>query len=388
MHRKGVLALFVARRRGARVGGTERGSGVGLKVLTLTILLVLFCGTVLLAAGCGRSGPGTGTEAQKTEAPQAVELKLAHFWPSSHWVETEFVQKWAQEVAQASGGRVRVVSYPGETLLKAAAIYDGVVKGVTDIGLSCYAYTAGRFPVMEALMQPGLSYNNSKVASKVAQEIITQLKPKELEETKHLLVWASGPGDLLMKVPVRKLADLKGVEVGVTAGPRVKALELLGAAPVAMPMSEMYEAQSRGVIKGCLAPVEVLKGFRLGEVTDYVTKTPFLYNQVFFMVMNRDKWNALPPDVQAALTAVSDRFFEEKVAGAWDAINEAGMKWVQEKKPVEVIVLPANEQATWIARLETMIDDYAKTLQSKGLPGEEIMKTIQDLATKYNAEYK
>ncbi|MBC7345953.1 MAG: TRAP transporter substrate-binding protein [Clostridia bacterium] len=350
-------------------------------------LLVLCLVAGLLLAGCGQPSPSPGTQG-KTEALKVVELKLAHFWPSSHWIETEVVPAWVAAVEKATNGQVKVTSYPGETLLKAAAIYDGVVQGVADIGMSCYGYTAGRFPVMEALMIPGITYNSAKVASKVAWETAKQLNPKELQDTKHLMVFATGPGALMMKAPVRTLQDLKGVEVGVTAGPRVKALELLGATPVAMPMSEMYEAQSRGVIKGCLGPVEVLKGFRLGEVTNYVTETPFLYNQVFFMVMNQAKWNSLSPEVQNAITEVTDKLYEEKVAGLWDAINESGMKWVQEKKPVEVLTLSAEEQKVWLGRLQTMLDEYTATLNSKGLPGQEIMKTIQDLAAKYNAEYK
>ncbi len=51
--------------------------------------------------------------------------------------------------------------------------------------------------------------------------------------------------------------------------------------------------EAKGVVKGNLSPVEVLKGWKHGEVTDYLTRTPFLYNTLFFVTMNLDKWNSM-----------------------------------------------------------------------------------------------
>lgn len=356
----------------------------------LYVLLACFAAAALIFTGCSSKkepSPAAGSGGKADVKP--VELKLAHFWPSSHVMETVIIKEWAKAVQEATNGRVKITSYPAETLLKSTETYEGVIKGVADIGMSCYAYNRGRFPVMEAFMLPGILYSNSKVASMVASEGAKLLKPKELEETRHLMIFASGPGHLLMKGnPVRKQADIKGVEIGVTAGPRADALKLLGAAPVVLPMPEMYEAQSRGVIKGTLAPLETLKGFKLGDVTNSITLTPFIYNQVFYLVMNKEKWASLPPDVQEAFTKATEKFYQEKMIGLWDTINEEGLKYLQEKKKVEVITLSDEDTKIWMDMIKPVVNEHVKILNEKGINGEEVIKTINELAEKYNKELK
>jgi TRAP-type C4-dicarboxylate transport system substrate-binding protein len=146
------------------------------KVLLVIALLTIM--TIQSACAGTASAAGTGT----------VELKLAHFFPATHPAETELVQGWAEAINEATNGKVVITSYPNETLQKAADIYNGVVQGVADIGLSCFSYNKGRFPEMEAFEQPGIVYKNSKVASKVAWEGIKELNPKCVQDTKLLMV--------------------------------------------------------------------------------------------------------------------------------------------------------------------------------------------------------
>lgn len=365
------------------------------KVLTkgriMYVLLACLTAAALILGGCSSkkdSAPASGSGEKAKSEVKAVELKLAHFWPSNHVLETQVVKEWSKAVQDATDGKVKITSYPAETLLKSAETYEGVIKGVADIGISCYAYNRGRFMVMEAFMLPGIIYSNSKVASMVASEGVKQLNPKELQDTKHLMIFASGPGDLLMKNPVKKQADLKGVEIGVTGGPRAEALKLLGSTAVVLPMPEMYEAQSKGLIKGTLAPLETLKGFKMGDVTNVITKTPFIYNQAFYMVMNKEKWASLPPDVQEAITKATDKYYKEKMIGFFDIINEGGLKALQEKKKVEIITLSEEETKTWVNTINPVMDDHVKMLNDKGLSGDQVVKTIKELADKYNQELK
>ena len=262
------------------------------------LLFILFVAS--LFTGCSlpeASEKGHGEAARLNhETMTPIELKLAQFFPAALPAETELLQKWAEAVSKGTGGLVTITSYPGGTLLTAEEVYDGVVTGIADLGLSCFSYTRGRFPLLEAFELPGIVYNNSKVASKVAWEGIKELTPQEIQDTRLMMALATGPGDLFTTVPVRNLEDLKGLEIRAT-GLSAKTLQSLGAIPVAMAQSETYEALSKGVVKGNLAPIEVLEGWRHAEVTDYITFTPFLYNTLFFLTMNMDIWNSLPPEI-------------------------------------------------------------------------------------------
>ena len=347
------------------------------KGVLLSSLLILTLGLV----GCSSTAP---PQENKHESKQeTVELKLAHFFPSTHPAETQLIQPWAKAIEEATGGQVKVTSYPGQTLLQADATYDGVVTGIADMGLSCFSYTRGRFPVLEAFELPGITYNSSQAASKVAWEGIKQLNPQEVQDTKLMMVLTTGSGDLFTKVPVRNLKDLKGLDLRAT-GLSAKTLKALGANPVAMPQSDAYEALSKGVVKGNLSPVEVLQGWKHAEVTDYLTKTPFLYNTLFFVTMNLDKWNSLSPEVQKAIEGVNEKFFEEVAAGLWDKQNEAALKWAVETTGMEVITLSEEEAELWISLVKPIQDEFVSNMKAKGLDGEQILDTVKQLADKYN----
>jgi len=348
--------------------------------------ILLAISLVLSLAGCGaKTTSSNSTSSPSAEAPKPIELKLAHFWPATHTAEKDIAQGWIKAVEKATNGRVKITSYPAETLLKSAETYEGVVKGVADVGMSAYAYTRGRFPVVETYLLPGISNKNSITASLSIMDGIKTLNPKELQDTHHLFSWATGPGALVSKTPFRELNDIKGLEIGATAGPRGDAIKLLGATPITMPMPEWYEALQKGIMKGGVGPLETLQGFRLGEVTaNYITMTPFLYNQAFFLTMNLDKWNSIPADVQKQITEATEKFYAENVPSMFDRINGAGLKWTQDKKKVEIINITEAETAKWLDLIKPLQTDYVTFLNSKGLDGAKILSTVKDVTDKNN----
>ncbi len=361
------------------LGSRKKSLGMSKKLLCLMLILVLST-----AVGCSNS---SNESTQEPKQAEVVELRLAHFFPSTHPAETELIQPWIKAVEEASNGQVKITSYPNQTLLNADSIYAGVVDGSTDLGLSCFSYTRGRFPVLEVFELPGVTYNNSKVASKVAWEGIQELNPPEIQDTKLMMVLTTGPGDLYTKDPVRSLQDLQGMEIRAT-GLSATTLETLGAVPAAMPQSDAYEALTKGVVKGNLGPVEVLKGWKQAEVTSYITETPFLYNTLFFITMNLDKWNSLDPDIKEAIEAVNDEYFEQVAIGLWDKQNEDALKYAVDEQGMEVITLSQEESDKWINLVQPIQDDFVARMDAAGQSGQEILDTVKRLADKYNAEYQ
>jgi TRAP-type C4-dicarboxylate transport system substrate-binding protein len=318
------------------------------------------------------------------EASKTYQFNLAHFFPATHPAETELIQGWIEAIDEATDGQVKITSYPGGTLLGAADIYNGVVEGIADIGLSCFAYSAGRFPVVEAFELPGTTYENSKSASMVAWEGITTLNPAEVQDTHLMMVIATGPGDLLTQTPVRTLDDLQGMEIRAT-GVSATTISLLGGVPVAMAQSEAYEALQRGVVKGNLSTVEVLEGWNQAEVTSYITLTPFLYNTLFFVTFNLEKWNSMPQDLQDIITAVTAEIHEEVGIGLWDAQSESAMDYAVNEMGMEVITLSEEEAAAWIEKVTPLQEEYTESVAD--LTYVDVISYIKELAQKYNLMY-
>lgn len=299
-----------------------------------------------------------------------IELKYSIFFPGPH-KHSVLATEWGNEIKKRTDGKVKVPMFYGGTLTPAPQVYDGVAKGISDVGMSVFAYTRGKFPLLEVIDLP-LGAKSGWAATRLINDFNNQFKPKELDEVKVMYLHAHGPGILHTKKPVSKLEDLKGMKIRCT-GMAAKIVGALGGAPVAMPMGETYDALSRGVVEGSMAPFEALQGWKWGEVVKYTTENfGSSYSTGFFVVMNKDKWNALPPDIQKIIEKINEEWIE-KTGKAWDEIDKAGRDFIL-KLGNKIIPLSQDEDWKWAKTVKPLLIDYVKSMKEKGLPGDEALK--------------
>lgn len=305
-----------------------------------------------------------------------VTLSYSNFFPPSH-VHSKLGEEWCREVEKRSGGQVIINYFPGQTLTKADQAYDGVVNGISDIALSLFAYTRGRFPIMQAVDLP-LGYPNAKVATAALNEVYKQMKPKELDDVKVLYLHAHGPGIIWTKPrAINTMDDLKGLKIRAT-GASADMIKALGGTPVAMPMPDSYQSLQTGVVDGAAYPPEAAKGWKLAEVTKYVVESyPIAYTSSFFVVMNKAKWDSLSPEVQKAIDEVSAQWVP-KTAAAWDEIDAAGMAFFKEKGG-QVTSLSADEAAKWKTSMAPVLENYVQEMSKKGLDGKKALGIAQSV---------
>ena len=305
---------------------------------------------------------------------KVITLNYAHFMPSVT-KQCILAEQWCREVEKRTNGRVKISFFPGSTLMTAPQTYDGIVKGIADIGWSILSYTRGRFPLTEVIDLP-LGYNSGYFATKLINDFYGRFKPKELDEVKVLYLHAHGPGLLVTKSPVSKLEDVKGKKIRST-GLSAKIVEVLGGVPVALPIGETYDALMKGVAEGVLIPVEALQQWRLAEVTSYVTESyGAAYSTGFFVVMNKEKWNSLPPDIQKTIAAIDGEWIE-KNGKLWDEIDKEGKGYAL-KRGIKFIALSKEENTRWAEKVNPLLDDYVKNMKAKDLPGQEALKYCLD----------
>jgi TRAP-type C4-dicarboxylate transport system substrate-binding protein len=318
--------------------------------------------------------------------PEKVALGFVHIWPPTHFTQAVQFTRYFKMVEKATKGKytLDIKWYPVGTLLGGAEIYDGVVKGIGEAGTSSFGYTPGRFPVILTLNQPGIAPpENSDAAARTVWEFYRKWKPKELEDTKILYLYATGPGWMHSNKPIRTVDDMKGLKIRVT-GAGIGGVKAVGGEPIAMVMGEVYLAAQKGIIDALVSPLETLEGWKHNEVFKYSTFVPYFYSEFFHVEMNWSKWKALPKDLQAAFDAVAE-----------DAMKEAGQIWeYNQKKGMEFakrgpgghefIVLPKAEVAKLKKLLEPIRGEYIGTLKGKGLPGEKIVKSASEIVEKYN----
>jgi len=335
---------------------------------TLVMLMALFVVVAVLPSGV-KAAP--------------LKLTYANFPPASTFPCVQ-MERWAKEVEKRTSGEVKVQTFPGGTLLAAKNIFDGVISGTADIGNFAMSYQPGRFPVSEAVDLP-VGFKSAKVASLVLYDLIDKYKPKEFEKVKILTLFTCPPADFMTSRPVKSLKDLKGMELR-SSGTGAQIVKTLGAIPVAMPQSETPEAIQKGVVKGMVSSMEILKDFNFAAYCPYATDAN-LFVVSFGVVMNMEKWNALPPNVKK----VFDDLRVEQALWTGDYVDghvKEALAWSKEKYKHQVINLPAEEKAEIAKLLNPMIQDYVKRISAQGLPGDKIVKDMYSLKAKYEKKYK
>lgn len=336
--------------------------------------ILLICATsacALSLCGCGRGGDAA-----------SIRLNYSIFFPPTH-IHSILANEWAGEINARTGGRVEIRIFPGGILTKADQCYSGVINGISDIGMSSFAYTRGRFPLLEGLDLP-LGYADGVSATRVANELIRKYRPEEIENTHILFVHAHGPGVLASRKRVASLEDFAGLACRGT-GFSAKIVDLLGGNSVGMPQNDTYEALQKGVVQATLCPIETLKGWKQGEVIDFVAESAAIgYTTAMFVTMNKERWESLPPDVQKVFTEVSEEWID-KHGRAWNEADDAARTMLAEMgKPVER--LSDAETARWRERIAPMLDHYAEHAESRGLPGKAFLADMLDSVARHNAE--
>jgi TRAP-type C4-dicarboxylate transport system substrate-binding protein len=167
-------------------------------------------------------------------------------------------------------------------------------------------------------------------------------------------------------------------------------IKALGGLPVPLQMPDVYESLRRGVIEGVTVDLSTLKYWKFAEVTKYVTADWQLGTGItFYWVMNKKKWDALPPDIQKIFTEVASEA-REKQAALWDQMDIEGRDLFKSKGG-EIIALSDAEAARWIKAVEPVIAEYKKTMVSKGHKEAEVdgwVKYIKERIEYWHKEQK
>ena len=312
-------------------------------------------------------------------AAGSVTLSYANFPPAPTFPCVQ-MERWAKEVTARTNGMVQVNTFPGGSLLGAKNMLRGVMRGQADIGCISLAYHPGVFPLLSVFELP-LGFTSSTAASQALWEMYTMYTPAELRKVKVLTMFTSAPSHFMTRSPVRSLADLNGMELRAS-GRLAKALELLGATPVAMPMPEVPEALQKGVIKGLASSFDVLKDMKFAETCRYATRAN-LSVYPFAVIMNKKAWNKLPDDVKNVLDDLSGE--QAKWTGEYlDNHVAKALQWSKDTYQVEVIDFDTTNKAEVQRRLVPLFESWRRDANKAGVDAQRVLADAKALQAKFN----
>jgi TRAP-type C4-dicarboxylate transport system substrate-binding protein len=302
---------------------------------------------------------------------QVIKLTLADQNPEMGWGPVHALQPWVKKVEEATKGKVKIDVFYAQTLVKGPDIWNAVKTGVADMGWCFHGYWADMTPLSDVITLPSLPYIKAEKGSEVLWKLYEKFPAiqREFKDVHVCQLWTSHPYYLITsKKQVKTMEDLKGLKIRTTGGPPTEQMKALGAIPVLIPMPDNYQSLDKGIIDGMGAPWEAILSFRLYEVVKYYTIVPTC--AVYFsMSMNKQKWESLPKDVQAAITSVSGleaakfwgrNFFDTAEQGVDEQIKKGGYTMIK-------YTVPPDELARWTKVAgEPLWKEWVKKMESKG----------------------
>ena len=242
-----------------------------------------------------------------TAAAQDVTLRLHQFLPPQAPVPAMILKPWSEGLAEASDGRIQVQHFDAMSLGgRPPELMDQAKDGVVDLAMTVVGYTPGRFPSTEVFELPFMMTDPVATATAFWTMVDEEWQETECRDVQVLGAWVHGPGVIHTEEPVNSLEDMEGLSLRGPTRVINDLLGELGATPVGMPLPAIPEALSKGVVNGTVIPWEVTTAIRLSELVDNHTEflgEEALYTAAIVLVMNKDKYNALPDDLRAILDA-------------------------------------------------------------------------------------
>jgi TRAP-type C4-dicarboxylate transport system substrate-binding protein len=331
---------------------------------------------------------GTTLPAQAQTAQQPIILKVHHFLGPQSIQHTTMLGDWCKALARDSKDRLQCQIFPAMQLGGTPPqLYDQARDGVADVVWTVPGYQAGRFPRTQVFELPFIM-TNAEATSRAAWDFVQKNAMDEHKDVKLLAVHVHGPGVLFSRnKPISKLEDLRGMKWRAPTANVTRMMGILGATPVGMPVPQIPEALSKGVIDGAVIPYEVAPGLKVNELTKFAAETdpkfPALYTTVFVVPMNKARYDSLPADLKAVIDKNSGREFSAALARAQWGNDVPSRKIFAETAGYSITQIPASELERWRKATSEIDDDWVADMNKRGLNGKALLQDALGLIKQY-----
>jgi TRAP-type C4-dicarboxylate transport system substrate-binding protein len=287
-------------------------------------------------------------------AAEPVVLKFNSPAPPPSFLHANAFNPWAKAVSDASNGTLKVEMYYGGTLGGFGVTYDRVIDGVADIGFILTALAKGKFKQEDVAALPFESKSSLAAATALWKIFEKGITAGEFDAVKPLGIWTFPNSAVNSREPVRSLDDLKGRKVTVSNPIAGRTVVALGAGPVAMSPSDVYQALSRGLADMALMPFTGVATFKIDDVAKHHVDVALGADSAV-VFMNRRKWDSLPSQAKAAIDKYSYLPFSETLGKAADT------EWARSRSTLkDVTTLPDAEEARWKKLVAPVAEQWAR----------------------------
>ncbi|WCR11182.1 TRAP transporter substrate-binding protein [Paracoccus stylophorae] len=323
-------------------------------------------------------------------AAQEVTLRVHHFLSADAPIQKGVLEPWEQAVEEQSGGRIDVQIYPSMQLGgKPPQLYDQARDGVVDVAWTLLGYTPGRFPMAEAFELPFMA-GTATETTMALQDYQAKYLGDELKDVHPLLIHAPAAYKLHTKDrTVAAMADRSGLKIRAPSRTMTDGLNALGATAVGMPVPEVPQALTTGVIDGAVIPWEVFGSLRIESVTkdhtEFGRENGGLSTSVMALVMNQGAYDALPDDLKQVIDDNSGTALATLAGEAFDQAEEA-----ERQKAVDagntITIIAQDDLDEWKTASQPVIDAWVQAMDDAGHDGQAMLEDARSMLEQAQAE--
>ena len=250
-----------------------------------------------------------------------VTFKAVAFIPKNHPLMSQTIV-WADMINKELAGKVKINYVGGPEVIPGMQQVEAVRNGVIDIAFNPAAYYQNILPEGGAFI---LSKYSPTEERKPGGFYDYMVKRHENINCRYIgrMMWM--PFYLWPKKDVKTLDDLKGIKMR-TSALYDRFMKALGIVPVTISAGDTYTALERGTVQGFGWPNMGPRGRGWLEVVKNVIDLPFYGSNNVTAIMNLDKWNQLPKDVQDQIMTSTAKF-EQKMLDHFVSATEK--EWVE-----------------------------------------------------------
>lgn len=315
-----------------------------------------------------------------------IKLILHHLHSPKAPTHTKLLMPWAEKVKKMSNGRIDIEVFPSMTLGgKPNELYKQARDGSVDIIWTLAGYTPGVFPRTEVFELPTV-HQGSSLATSIAIKEKFDLIKDDYKDVKPLLVYVhAGNAIHTVEKPIHDIEDLKGLKLRTPSRTGGWLIEEFGAEPVGMPLPTLPQALSKNAVDGALVPFEIFPAFKIHQLTKHSIVGPNdsrFGTSVFIMLMNKDKFNSLPKDLQEIMEKSLNMDMVKNAGQLWMDFEKPGIKMQKESANSDVTTLSTEAMKEFNAAGERVVQKWIGEVKSKGIDGEKLVnearKAIED----------
>jgi TRAP-type C4-dicarboxylate transport system substrate-binding protein len=305
---------------------------------------------IMLAAAIAAVGMSSGAEAQ-------VKLKFAVFTPDSEMTHQVIMKPWAEKVSKESGGTLEIQTFPNGALGRNPGLQTKMLQdGVADIVWVIPSYTPGVYLDDDVFELPNIIQNSTE-GSVAAWRLLKKGMLRGYDQYHMIGLFTTSPYTIHTNVPIKKADDLKGKKIRAVGAMSTETIKTIGAVPEGLPVTQVVEAMSRGVIDGTTGHPIAIFDFGISRVANshFLGKVGTVTLGIF---MNKAKFESLPPQAKEAIEKNSGEVLSRQFGKmSEDRNNELIAQWKKDPKRTVTEMTP-EQTAEWDKTLSPVVSAW------------------------------